>query len=239
MFTINNAYSLILTLLISTSSFALKWDLQRKEMKRLVMNNHRALTSYSQSREFIMQILDLSQDVNGYYIKDVYCNEKVRRNIGPHKMPSHRVINVEHTWPQSRFSRKTSSRLQKADLHHLYPTNSDANSTRGNHSFGNVQGDSINKGCSSSKIGYHAQEHVLVFDPPKVHKGNVARALFYFSIRYDIDIPEFEEKTLRRWHLLDPVDNSERERNNKIAKIQGNRNPFIDFPHHVRSVSDF
>lgn len=239
MFSITKAYFLFVSLLISTSSFALKWDYQRKEMKKLVMKNHRALTSYSQSREFIMQTLDLLKDTSGYYVQDVYCNKRVRRNIGPHKMPSHTIINVEHTWPQSRFSRKESKRLQKADLHHLFPTNSIANSTRGNHKFGDVEGDGIDKSCSSSKLGVHSHENVLVFNPPKIHKGNVARALFYFSIRYDIDIPEFEEKALRRWHLLDPVDNAERERNNKIAKIQGNRNPFIDFPHHVRSVSDF
>ena len=35
---------------------------------------------------------------------------------------------------------------------------------------------------------------------------------------------------LLEWNRLDPVDEWEMERNNETAKIQGNRNPFIDHP---------
>ena len=33
-----------------------------------------------------------------------------------------------------------------------------------------------------------------------------------------------------RWDELDPVDEFEIQRNNRIYEYQGNRNPFIDYP---------
>lgn len=35
---------------------------------------------------------------------------------------------------------------------------------------------------------------------------------------------------LLRWNELDPVDDFEIQRNNRIYEFQGNRNPFIDYP---------
>jgi Endonuclease I len=39
--------------------------------------------------------------------------------------------------------------------------------------------------------------------------------------------------TLLKWHKSDPLDNWESNRNEKIFKIQKNRNPFIDHPEYV------
>jgi len=227
------------TLLFSFNSFALKWDTQRKNMKKLVLEGHKALTSYTNARKHIMQKLHLGNDTWGYYVKDVYCNERVRQKVGPKKMPSHTVINVEHTWPQSRFNKSKSKSVQKADLHHLFPTDSVANSTRGNHKFGDVRYGSSVGNCNDSKFGQITSGDELVFQPPREHRGNVARALFYFSIRYDIDIPDYEEEMLMKWHRQDPVDAFERSRNEAISKIQGNRNPFIDRPYNAQLISDF
>ena len=77
------------------------------------------------------------------------------------------------------------------------------------------------------------------FEPPQRHKGNVARALFYFSVRYRLAISATQEAHLRAWHRKDPVDESEKNRNDLVQEIQGNRNPFIDFPHLVDSIDDF
>ena len=48
-----------------------------------------------------------------------------------------------------------------------------------------------------------------------------------------------QEAFLKEWHRNDPVDADEIRRNNIIHEVQGNRNPFIDMPNLVDSISDF
>jgi endonuclease I len=67
----------------------------------------------------------------------------------------------------------------------------------------------------------------------------MARAMFYMSVRYWMPLDDDMEEDLRVWNVLDPVDDSERERNERIKAIQGNRNPFIDDPELVDQITDF
>lgn len=200
---------------------------------------HRAI-GYRGARKVLFGKIHLKEDSQGYYVEDVYCRKKIRRsvtNIGPNVIPKNSIINCEHTWPQSRFNRSFSKGLQKSDLHHLYPTDSRANSTRGNNEFAEVDGEELSD-CDGSYVGVEKWQGAY-FEPPNEHKGNVARALFYFSVRYKLKISAQEEEYLRRWHTLDPVDQDEIERNDLIQKVQGNRNPFIDYPELVQSISNF
>ena len=65
----------------------------------------------------------------------------------------------------------------------------------------------------------------------------MARATLYFLLRYPGDIANSKKempgdrlKTLIEWAKGDKVDRWERHRNAEIQKVQGNRNPLIDFP---------
>ena len=93
--------------------------------------------------------------------------------------------------------------------------------------------------CALSRYGRIDEARKNGFEPPANHKGNVARALFYFSLRYDLRIKPYEEMVLRQWNILDPVDSEEVRRNTLIEKIQGNRNPFVDDSELVNLISDF
>jgi deoxyribonuclease-1 len=230
---------LLITVLLtaSTNVSALSY---RMELKNLTKDGHRPLTSYSRSRMHLMQQIHIKQDQKGYFVQDVYCQKIFRRNISPTTMPNHAEINVEHTWPQSRFTHKHAKNFQKADLHHLYPTDSKANSTRGNHTFSEiVNGRNPGDNCDVAYYGRNRETGSQSFEPPHEHKGNVARAIFYFSIRYDIKIPDHEEFYLRQWNELDPVDLEEMERNAIIESIQGNRNPFIDDAQYADLIDNF
>jgi hypothetical protein len=218
------------------------FDQGRRFLKEKVLHNHKPLTDYTEARHHLLGNVHLNRDERGkYYVKDVYCGHEVRQNVGPSRVPSHNIINVEHTWPQSRFNPNQSKTYQKSDLHHLYPTDSRANSMRANYYFTELYegGTTLGEDCEESKLGRVQGTRLEGFEPPDNHKGNVARALFYFSIHYDIEIPDYEEVVLRQWHYLDPPDAEERERNDKIAKIQGNRNPFIDSPELVEHLSNY
>lgn len=197
--------------------------------------------TYEEARIHLFGKMHLEKDESGYFIKDVYCNKRFGRGdgVGPQKIPDHQKINCEHTWPQSKFTTTFSREMQKGDLNHLFPADTKANSMRGNHPFADVYGTSVGSGCNDSSIGSAKNEGNIYFEPPQEHKGNVARALFYFSVRYKISINDTQEKYLRTWHEEDPVDQEEINRNNLVQEIQGNRNPFIDFPHLVSTIKDF
>jgi len=200
---------------------------------------HRSL-GYRGARKVLFGKLFLKQDSSGYYIKDVYCRKKITRGqtrLGPNIIPNNNVINCEHTWPQSKFTGAFPKGLQKSDLHHLFPADSKANGIRGNYDFADVDGDPL-ENCDGSYYGVEKWQGGN-FEPPKEHKGNVARALFYFSVRYKIHINDSEEAYLREWNNQDPVDEEEMQRNDTIHKIQGNRNPFVDYPELADQISDF
>jgi len=131
-------------------------------------------------------------------------------------------LNTEHTWPQSKGAKTFPA---KGDLHHLYIANKESNSKRANHPFCIVSVPFWGRQGSLLGIDNNSQD---CFEPRDDHKGNVARAMFYFSIRYKKELPLEKEIMFRSWHKLDPVDAFEENRNNKIEELQGNRNPFID-----------
>ncbi|MGB0452188.1 MAG: endonuclease I family protein [Bacteriovoracaceae bacterium] len=198
--------------------------------------------SYRQARKYLFGLLHLKQDDLGYYVNDLYCQKTIREDDGvaPGRIPNHMKINCEHTWPQSKFTEAFSKHAQKVDLHHLYPVNSRANSSRANHPFGHVDGGRpVNSSCEKAYVGVDFSGAQYSFEPPHSHRGNVARAMFYFSIRYKSKINPIQEEYLRRWHLEDPVDAEEKRRNDQIEALQKNRNPFIDYPRLVSTIDDF
>lgn len=140
--------------------------------------------------------------------------------------------NTEHTWPQSRGA----SGLAKSDMHHLFIADGPANSRRSNHFFDTVVDASWSGG--GSKLGANAAGETR-FEPRDVHKGNVARALFYFSVVYEYQITADEESALRQWMVVDPVDAAERARNDAIDGVQHSRNFFVDWPELVDQIDDF
>jgi deoxyribonuclease-1 len=201
-------------------------------------------SSYKNARKHLFGEIDLKIDDRGnYFVKDKYCNKvyKSEHGVGPNRIPNHRFINCEHTWPQSRFNNNYSKNYQKNDLHHLFGVNTKANSTRGKIVFGEVDGDVVSDECRSSFRGTlrNSNGKIKGFEPPDHHKGNVARAIFYFSVRYNNPISAQEEFYLRKWHKQDPVDQEEIDRNEKVYSIQLNRNPFIDAPELVDQITDF
>lgn len=147
-------------------------------------------------------------------------------------------LNAEHTWPKSKGA---GGGPAKSDLHHLFPTDIRANSARSSFPFGVVRG--VDKTFGGSKLGSDERGRT-VFEPRDEHKGNVARALFYFYTVYGrngISTSNFrvEEPVLLQWHKQDPVDAAEIARNNAIYQAQGNRNPYIDHPEFVDAVGRF
>ncbi len=181
--------------------------------------------SYKEANLDLFTIIDNHQGI----VCSVYSPaECVSTNI----VPSPKIMNIEHTWPQSEGARG----FAKSDLHHLFPTSSGINSIRSSLPFCDVvvvkwQADQSKRGLNS--FGEHC------FEPPEGHKGHVARALFYFAIRYGMPIDDHQESYLRLWHHQYPIDQKEIDRNLLIYTFQHNSNPFIDRPELVDLVENF
>ena len=184
--------------------------------------SHKAY-DYSRARELVILGLDnRNGDLECVYTGKVFT-------IGTEKMPSANDINIEHTWPQSKGAKGAA----KTDLHHLYATESKANSIRGNHPFGWVKEENPKYSVGGSK------SNGKVFEVRKQHRGNVARSMFYFATVYNQRIDPEQEKVLRQWHKEDPVDANEIARCDKIEALQNNRNPYVDHPEYVDMIEDF
>jgi len=80
---------------------------------------------------------------------------------------------------------------------------------------------------------------VIPKEPTTGVRGNLARSYLYMSFQYRIPIEDKLEESFRVWHFEDPPDKTENKRNALIELIQGNRNPFIDYPEIVERVQDF
>lgn len=193
------------------------------------------VVGYKVARNFITRDYYLRQLADGSYaVTDVYC--AVGR---PASRSGGAKVNVEHSWPQSHFTKAYPDEMQKSDLHHLFPTDPEVNRIRGNNPFGEVDRDMEHLSCKGPRFGLGTYGSQEVFEPPQNVKGNIARALFYFAIRYQLKIYTQEEDVLRQWHREDPVDQDEMNRHEEIFRLQNNRNPFIDFPELVERISDF
>lgn len=187
------------------------------------------------------------EKVGGVFaVTDVYCEKTFTDadyngtpTLGPGMIPKNgAVLNVEHTWPQSKFTNRYPKDTQKSDLHHLFPTDSKMNSSRGSLNFGNVVSEVEQLKCPQAKLGQQ-ENGEIVFEAPMHQRGNTARAIFYFALRYQMKMPPAEEAALRVWAAQDPIDQKEIDQNDEIEKVQGNRNPFIDFPDLLDHIQTF
>ncbi len=229
--------------------------------------------SYDNSRDIIFSSLDnvnntVSGVYSGYSIQMVggYCNcnngnsncdetnnNSICINNGgswisendPSVEAYYKGINVEHTWPRSKGAEYGNP---KSDLHHLFPTKDNVNSSRGNDPFADIPDNATHKWYRNSEILFEIpqsnideyaekfnptnQPNSEKFEPKETHKGNVARAMFYFFSIYedsaDVDFWNIQKSILLDWHYSDPVDESEFARTEEIATHQHNlKNPFV------------
>jgi hypothetical protein len=196
----------------------------KTELFKITQASHRPIT-YKQANNILFTKLD---NHNGSVCSVYSASTCIVTNI----VPSPKVMNIEHTWPQSEGANGDA----KSDLHHIFPVDSSVNSIRSSLPFCEVVTVKWENGQSKRGISIF-NEHC--FEPPADHKGDVARALFYFSVRYRQPIDQNQEYFLRKWHLEDPIDQKEIDRNQSIKEFQNNSNPFIDNPELVSKIIDF
>lgn len=206
------------------SSYNYTEDLEYDSLYSALQQKLIAHTSlgYKSAREVMFGKADNVNDS----VECIYTGRKLK-TAG---IPPNGEFNTEHTWVQSRGSDKEPN---KSDINHLYPTYPNANTIRSNYPFGNVAKLWRDAG-GGSRLGFTVAGDT-VFEPRDVSKGNIARSIFYYLVRYGNLTnyylqPYNMDATLRAWNAADPPDKRERERCDTIAAYQGKRNPFVDHP---------
>lgn len=203
-----------------SSTFNLFEEDLKAELQSVISRNYKNL-GYSGARDRMYANIDNE----GGTVTCVYTGKTA--NFTTRSGANSVGFNCEHTWPQSFFS---SREPERADIHHLFPTDAAANSQRSNLPFGNVTSASWSAGGSKRGNG--------VFEVRPQHKGKTARAMFYFAIRYG-NVGGFlsqQESTLRIWSDNDAPDSAEKDRNEAIYAVQKNRNPFVDHPEFLQRI---
>ncbi len=189
---------------------------------RSIINTGLIRVSYGDAR-YILNITD-QDPLNSNNVILVYLGTSVSGtwDVGV-------TWNREHVWPQSLMMTTTLTNTSKnigSDLHNLKPANPSENSSRGNKYYDYF----------TTTSSYAPREEV---------RGDLARILFYMIVMYDYlelinTTPTLYKmamlNTLLQWHIDDPVDDFERNRNDVIYDYQKNRNPFIDYPDFVEKI---
>lgn len=116
----------------------------------------------------------------------------------------------------------------EADLHNLWPALSRINSSRSNHSFGELPGEENRRFTDICEDYERSSAPNVLVEPRDKVKGELARSLLYMALEYDLPLGD-QWPMLLRWHFEDPPTNHERWRNELISELQGTRNPFVDW----------
>ncbi len=187
--------------------------------------------SYDGARDLMYGITG-SVDVVGGMVECVYTGTVVTADGTRTPGGS---FNTEHVWPRSAGEPSGSA----GDLYNLRPTLQDANSQRASFPFGETVCDGADCpwNLGGSELGSDGSAQVFQVRPQT--QGDIARSMFYFAIRYTVDIPANEEAALRAWHAADPPDAAELGRVDAVEAAQGNRNAFVDRPEVVDVIDDF
>ncbi|MBN9413831.1 MAG: endonuclease [Candidatus Eremiobacteraeota bacterium] len=201
------------------------------ELSSLVQKTHKAL-DYDPA-QYLYPEVDRHQDGQIYCIYSGGGLQRAGEGLGDQPLKEGQY-NCEHVVPQSWFSKK---RAPRGDLHHLFAAQIDCNSLRGNAEYD----DKVDEGQEMKLCGV-LDQHQNLFEP-KAGKAETARAVLYFMLCYPgmigdrrgeytaEDIPMLVE-----WANEHPPTQYEQHRNQYIEKLQGNRNPLIDFPELINKV---
>ena len=154
-------------------------------------------------------------------------------------------MNIEHSFPKSWWGKIEN--LAYKDLFNLMPCEISINTAKSNYAMGVVTTVKTSNGCTKVGKGSAGNKTANLWEPADEWKGDFARSYFYMVTAYsDLTwtgegltmLEQDEWPTLQpwayelfvEWNRKDPVDDIERERNEAVYGIQGNRNPFVDFP---------
>lgn len=145
-----------------------------------------------------------------------------------HVVPAWQFGHQRQCWQQGGRKNCTKNdtifRSMEADLHNLTPAIGEVNGDRSNYNFSQwngVEGESY--GRCEMQVDFK-QRKVM---PPDRARGSIARTYLYMSQNYGFQLSKSQTQLMQAWNRQYPADEWECKRDQRIAKVQGNHNPFV------------
>lgn len=198
-------------------------DLLLSQLRTLITETHDTIMTYDGLKTHLQQADEDPNNPNNMLL--FYSGVSVEKSANMN------VWNREHVWAQNLTKDENEVKWfgesgAGADMHHLRPCNPSLNSSRSDKKFGNQ---------TNEKYFYPVIGEAD-------YRGDVARIIFYMFVRYEeadkfdfTAVSEYELLFLE-WNEIDPVSETEIIRNDYTYQIQGNRNPFIDYPEYAKMI---
>ena len=161
------------------------------------------------------------------------CGYNVRKNANraeriewEHVMPAWEFGHQRQCWQnggRKNCSKDADYRRIESDLHNLQPAIGEVNGDRGNFQYSQWNGGDQPYGQCSMKIDFKQK----LAQPPERARGAIARTYFYMRDQYHLSLSRQQTQLFTAWDKQYPVTPWECERDNRIAKVQGNHNPYV------------
>ncbi len=229
----------------------LEGDALLNELATISQKNHTYYTSYGELRYNYAPDQDPNNPAN---LLDFYSKISINAT-----WDSGNTWNREHVWPQSLSGGLYGTSGAGSDIHHIRPTISSINSSRGNQLFTDfdmIKANGSEKTYNGTLVAYTNGDY---WEPIDDVKGDTARIVLYMYMHYSKEVQANKSfsyagnliltnivysdngldgalEILASWNKLDPVDAFEANRNEECASVTHVRNPFIDHPEFVDKI---
>jgi deoxyribonuclease-1 len=162
------------------------------------------------------------------------CGYQVRKN-GPranrieweHVVPAHQFGKALACWQQGGREQCGNKdplfRRMEADLFNLKPAIGEVNGDRANFAFAELPNARPQHGACPIRIDFQRK----LAEPRAEIRGDIARIYFYMADKYGFELSQAQQQLMLNWHQTDPVDDRERQLQQRIAQQMGQPNYFV------------
>ena len=197
---------------------------------KVYIHHQKAFYSNCDYKVVEKKLIPLPETCGFHYRKNKNRSERIEWE---HIVPAWHFGYQLHCWQNGgrMTCRQTNKKFKQmeADMHNLVPAIGEINGDRSNFKYGMISGEKRLYGKVDMEISFKDKRA----EPRKAVYGEIARTYFYMRERYGMKISNQQEKLFIAWNNLDPVTRWEKKRNELIAQIQGNDNPYVS---HYRKI---
>ncbi|EPG7065414.1 deoxyribonuclease I [Serratia marcescens] len=161
------------------------------------------------------------------------CGYQVRKNAQraqriewEHVVPAWQFGHQLQCWQdggRKNCNKDATYRQIETDLHNLQPAIGEVNGDRNNFMYSQWNGGAGQYGQCPMKVDFNNKQA----EPPARARGAIARTYFYMRDRYQLRLSRQQTQLFEVWNRQYPVSQWECQREARIAKVQGNHNPYI------------